>query len=173
MMGSSHHQLKSYLCVDYPGLVENEQEAIRTLGGMARLEQTFARRNTKLLLNFTPNNLFSKMLCSSQITDDDDNNDANETSTGGIRRSSSSNNINNDETANNNEETNLLESGDIPTSGGNSSGTGAGSSIPKQNEFISMPCLLMSIKKSSTTDSSSKFGVKIIGKIKKVGRFII
>ncbi len=59
--------LPQYICVDYPGYVKNDTEAIRSLGGMERIEQTFQRRNRKLFLNFTPDNLFSKMLCSNII----------------------------------------------------------------------------------------------------------
>ena len=56
-----------FFCVDYPGLVENEKEAIKTLGGMSRIEQSFQKRNAKLLLNFNPENIFSKSLCSTQL----------------------------------------------------------------------------------------------------------
>ncbi len=59
--------LPQFICVDYPGYVKNDSEAIRSLGGMERIEQTFQRRNRKLFLNFTPDNLFSKMLCSNII----------------------------------------------------------------------------------------------------------
>lgn len=59
--------LSQYICVDYPGYVENDAEAIRTLGGIERIEQTFERKNRKLFLNFTPDNLFAKMLCSNTI----------------------------------------------------------------------------------------------------------
>ena len=59
--------LAQYICVDYPCFVENDDKAIRTLGGMERIEQTFQRRNRKLFLNFTPDNLFAKLLCSNII----------------------------------------------------------------------------------------------------------
>lgn len=59
--------LAQYICVDYPCYVENDEKAIRTLGGMERIEQTFQRRNRKLFLNFTPENLFAKLLCSNII----------------------------------------------------------------------------------------------------------
>lgn len=59
--------LAQYICVDYPCYVENDQKAIRTLGGIERIEQTFQRRNRKLFLNFTPENLFAKLLCSNII----------------------------------------------------------------------------------------------------------
>lgn len=58
---------RQFICVDYPGYVENDEKAIRTLGGMDRIEQTFQRKTRKLFLNFTPDNLFSKMLCSNII----------------------------------------------------------------------------------------------------------
>ena len=58
---------RQFICVDYPGYVENDDKAIRTLGGIDRIEQTFQRKTRKLFLNFTPDNLFSKMLCSNII----------------------------------------------------------------------------------------------------------
>ena len=60
-------QMRQFVCVDYPAFVQNDAQAIRSLGGMNRIEQTFQRRNRKLFLNFTPDNLFAKSVCSNLI----------------------------------------------------------------------------------------------------------
>ena len=59
--------MRRFISVDYPGFVDNDQLALRTLGGIDRIEQTFQRRNRKLFLNFTPDNLFAKSLSSNII----------------------------------------------------------------------------------------------------------
>ena len=59
--------MRRFISVDYPGFVENDELALRTLGGIDRIEQTFQRRNRKLFLNFTPDNLFAKSLSSNLI----------------------------------------------------------------------------------------------------------
>lgn len=162
---SIQHSLKSYLCIDYPGLVENEWEAIRTLGGMQRLNQTFSRRNTKLLLNFNPDNLFSKILCSSQIEEAASAPDVAATAAASAAAATAFNETTVSTANDDLDNTDNMTSGNLNNSFGNAT-TSNVSSMPKQNEFISMPCLLMSVKKVST--DSNKFDVKIIGKIKKV-----
>jgi hypothetical protein len=57
----------SFVCIDYPGFVENISKAIETLGGHDRIEQEFKRRHGKLLLNYTPDNIFAKMITSNLI----------------------------------------------------------------------------------------------------------
>jgi hypothetical protein len=59
-------QLPNILCIDYPGCVENADNALSTLGGIERIEKAFFNRNGKLFLNYNPNNIFSKVLCSSE-----------------------------------------------------------------------------------------------------------
>lgn len=142
--------LKSYLCIDYPALIKNESEAIRTLGGIQRLNQTFSRRNTKILLNFSPNNIFSKMLCSSQIDEIE------EVLTS---KKDSSDFIEKDNTDNLSSSINEVQ---------NSSYTRSInlSYIPRQNDFLIMPCLLLSVKQKVT--NTTKCDTKVIGKIKKV-----
>lgn len=149
-MDSKSVNLKSLLCIDYPALVENEKEAIRTLGGMDRLNQAFSRRNSKLLLNFTPDNIFAKMLCSNQI------NEANEemTNIDSHNTPGYSNMTSNDAKA---DDDNRNDHFHHSTSNNNK----------QQNEFISIPGLLLSVRKNK----NSKFDTKIIGKIKKVYSF--
>jgi general transcription factor 3C polypeptide 5 (transcription factor C subunit 1) len=59
-------QLPSILCIDYPGYVESAENAVRTLGGIERIEKAFFSHHGKLFLNYCPNNIFSKVLCSSE-----------------------------------------------------------------------------------------------------------
>ena len=63
----TEQNLKSYICIDYPGYVVNADNAIKTLGGIERIEKTFQNRNGKLFLNYNPENIFTKVLCSSKI----------------------------------------------------------------------------------------------------------
>ena len=123
-VSNSNHQ---FICVDYPGLVENESEAIRTLGGMNRIEQTFQRRNRKLFLNFNPDNIFSKMLCSAQIE------------TPSNAKTNQNDDLSNPESSNLNDS----DAQFVPKS------STSASTATNVNELISMPCLLMSIKKST------------------------
>lgn len=127
--------LKTFYCIDYPGCVENEKEAIRTLGGLNRIQQTFQKKSSKFLLNFTPDNIFSKMLCSTTI---EDPNERKETGEDGKAESTKTDQ---------NRET--LTTPNISNS--------------KSNELISMPCLLMSFKKTEKP--------AIIGKIKTIYTF--
>jgi hypothetical protein len=166
---SSSGTLKSFLCVDYPAYVKNESEAIRTLGGMDRLTQTFSRRHSKLLLNYTPDNIFAKLICSSSINEaeseqqDTDSSSQTPAATIGTssRRSSQSNFSNED------------------TGGSGSAGGGVNYSTSKLNDFIAMPCLLMSVRKSSAgiptasqgEAASIKYEAKLVGRIKKVYTF--
>jgi hypothetical protein len=64
-MSNSNSSGRVFVCVNYPGLVKNDTEAIRTLGGIERISAALSKRNGKLLLNFSPSNIFSKTLCSS------------------------------------------------------------------------------------------------------------
>jgi hypothetical protein len=155
--------LKVLLCVDYPAYVKNESEAIRTLGGMERLKQTFSRRNTKLLLNYTPDNIFSKMLCSSQINEEETNSGGTSSHHSSLNRQQSS--IDDDE-LNNNKSATATSSSSTPPKNEAKHGHSI-SNTSKQSDFISMPCLLMSVRKNE----SKKFEARIIGKIKKVYTF--
>lgn len=141
--------LKSYLCIDYPALIKNEFEAIRTLGGMQRLNQTFSRRNTKILLNFSPNNIFSKMLCSSQIDEIEGEPAKKKDFIDSLEKNNTENLsiINDVQNSSNNRSINL-------------------SYIPRQNDFLTMPCLLLSVKQKVTDPIYCD--TKVIGKIKKV-----
>lgn len=134
--------IRQFICVDYPGLVENESEAIRTLGGMNRIEQTFQRRNHKLFLNFNPDNIFFKMLCSTTI----------ETSPQ-LLTSSSANKTNQNEEANDSNVANLNESDAQSTS-----------KTALSNELASMPCLLMTVSKKTLKTN-------LIGRIDKIYTF--
>jgi hypothetical protein len=64
-MTNSSSSGRMFACINYPGLVKNDEEAIRTLGGIERISAALSKRNGKLLLNFSPSNIFSKTLCSS------------------------------------------------------------------------------------------------------------
>lgn len=144
--------LKTFFCIDYPGLVKNEKEAIRTLGGETRVQQTLnsKKHNTKLLLNFTPDNIFSKVLCSNQFDDP---------------------------TAVNEDESNLKENPSSSGEGDSNETTKPKNEFPKEttqlnhkhNDLISMPCFLMSVKKNKKNPNEYK--QEIIGKIKTMYNF--
>ncbi|CAF0742732.1 unnamed protein product [Brachionus calyciflorus] len=135
--------LKTFMCIDYPGLVKNEHEAIRTLGGMDRITQSFSRKNCNLLLNFTPDNIFSKSLCSNQI---DDPNESQYSST-----QASHSDIDEPKNEVKNESTNN------PVV-----------SSSRQTDFVPMPCLVMKVK---ILKNAKKPQVEIIGKVKRVYNF--
>ncbi len=128
MNEKSSLNLKNFICVDYPGLVENEQEAIRTLGGINRIEQTFQRRNRKLFLNFNPDNIFSKMLCSAQIETTNPQQSAKQT---------------------NNDDCGQTDSDNPQFTPKSSTNT----TLPViSNDLISMPCLLLKVVNSTKTE---------------------
>jgi hypothetical protein len=125
---------KTFCCIDYPGYVQNEKEAIRTLGGLTRIQQTFQKKNSKFLLNFAPDNIFSKMLCSTTIEDPNERKEAGEDGKDPVKGDFSRDTLTTPNVSNN-----------------------------KSNELVSMPCLLMSFKKSSKP--------ALIGKIKTIYTF--
>jgi hypothetical protein len=137
---------RQFICIDYPGLVENDSEAIRTLGGMNRIEQTFQRPSRKLFLNYNPDNIFSKMLCSAQI----------ETSPHLLLNSNISSNSNDDNTPRlSQDETNASNDPDDPPV------------TPKSthvNDLVSMPCFLMKIKNKSLK-------TQLIGRVDRIYTF--
>jgi hypothetical protein len=119
---------RQFICIDYPGLVENDSEAIRTLGGMNRIEQTFQRPSRKLFLNYNPDNIFSKMLCSAQI----------ETSPHLLLNSKTTNGANTPKSGQ--DETNASNDPTDPPV------------TPKSthlSDLVSMPCFLITIKKKT------------------------
>jgi hypothetical protein len=50
-----------YMCIDSPGYVVNPENAIKTLGGIERIEKSFQSRNGILFLNYNPENIFKPM----------------------------------------------------------------------------------------------------------------
>ena len=149
------NKLKTFFCIDYPGLVKNEQEAIRTLGGIDRIEQAFQRKSTKFLLNYTPDNIFSKMLGSSTIEQASDE-DSNSQTTESV--SSFSNNRQNNE-----------NDFGFGFSGNNNYKEISASN--KFNDILTMPCLLMSIKTIKNENKRQIKNVQIVGKVKKIFNF--
>ncbi|XP_055710450.1 general transcription factor 3C polypeptide 5 [Phlebotomus papatasi] len=51
---------KKTILVEYPGLVNNVDKCLRTLGGIGKLSETFGNEKKRLELKFTPENLYSK-----------------------------------------------------------------------------------------------------------------
>jgi hypothetical protein len=137
--------LRKFICIDYPGVVENEAEAIRTLGGYDRIYQAFARKNSKILVNYTPDNIFSKMICSVQIDEPDSNNDQDAASSQNDAGENDLSDLHHDTSGQLSRDTTNLKN--------------------KNTDFI-MPCLIMSVKKS--TSEPTKYESKIIGKVKKM-----
>ncbi|KAJ9599307.1 hypothetical protein L9F63_010221 [Diploptera punctata] len=58
-----HNFDKQLVLVEYPGVVENEEKAIRTLGGLHNISTTYSLRNRRLELRFRPDDAFSKPAC--------------------------------------------------------------------------------------------------------------
>jgi hypothetical protein len=159
-MSSEKSKLKSFYCIEYPGYVENEENAMKTLGGIDRIQQCFQRSNSKLLLNFTPDNMFSKMLCSTTPNDSSSiSNDAIISSNQSGSSSRASETLSESTlTPENSKSFNLTQSNNF-------------------NETVSIPCLLMSVRKlkksksNTSKDSESKFEAKIIGNIRRIYSF--
>lgn len=147
--------LRSYICVDYPGYVKNDEKAILTLGGMDRIKQTFQRKNRKLFLNFQPDNLFSKMLCSDIIeTTSQFNHNVN---TSKFTNEDNETSNTKDEFENKLEEKNVVLSRNY-----------------LNHDLITMPCLLMRVKKkkkSSDKNEKSILTTEIIGSIERIYTF--
>lgn len=144
--------LPKYICVDYPGYVKNDEEALRTLGGMDRINQTFQRKNRKLFLNYTPDNIFSKMLCSNIIEP------THQTNQGPARAG----NIDEQDTATNSEFEHK----------GNEEKNVVLSRAALNQDLISMPCLLMKVKKMKSKEpGKTELEATIIGSINKIYTF--
>ncbi|XP_069699295.1 general transcription factor 3C polypeptide 5 isoform X2 [Periplaneta americana] len=58
-----HRFDRKLILVEYPGVVENEEKAIRTLGGLQNISTTYSLRNRRLELRFRPDDAFSKPAC--------------------------------------------------------------------------------------------------------------
>lgn len=144
-------KLTDFMCIDYPAFVKNDAEAIRTLGGIDRIEQVFQHRNGKLLLNFNPDNIFSKTLCSTSI----DTARLNESVTQPHQENEQS-----------------IENCD-PHDSKNVVSTNL--SVNRNNDYgnqYSMPCLLMSVKKSKCTSGGERpFEASIVGSVKRFYNF--
>jgi hypothetical protein len=55
------YNLKNYICIDSLCYVVNPENAIKTLGGIERIEKSFQSRNGNLFLNYNPENIFKPM----------------------------------------------------------------------------------------------------------------
>ncbi|KAF2904878.1 hypothetical protein ILUMI_01295 [Ignelater luminosus] len=51
---------RKLLCIEYPGMVENVDRMIETLGGMHSIEMAVGNHNRRLELRFRPDDIFSK-----------------------------------------------------------------------------------------------------------------
>ncbi|XP_033606332.1 general transcription factor 3C polypeptide 5 isoform X1 [Cryptotermes secundus] len=58
-----HNFDRQLVLVEYPGVVENEDRAIRTLGGLQNISTTYSLKNRRLELRFRPDDAFSKPAC--------------------------------------------------------------------------------------------------------------
>jgi hypothetical protein len=155
-------ELKKFNVIDYPALVENHEEAIHTLGGRERVYQAFARKHSKLLLNFTPDNIFSKMICSS-VVEEQQHQSSNEESYQ-TAKNDKDDLINNSHNNNND----ILGTESVPS-------RETTLLKDKDNDLI-LPCLLMKVKKVNKTEGdastqNTEFKTEIIGKIKRIYGF--
>ncbi|XP_012278191.1 general transcription factor 3C polypeptide 5 [Orussus abietinus] len=63
ILPGGHRFDKKFLCIKYPGNVENPEKAIETLGGITTISTTVSTRNRRLELHFRPGDGYSKPAC--------------------------------------------------------------------------------------------------------------
>ncbi|XP_067002330.2 general transcription factor 3C polypeptide 5 [Anabrus simplex] len=54
---------KQFICVEYPGVVVNEENMLRTLGGIHNISTAYLEKNRRLELRFRPDDVYSKPAC--------------------------------------------------------------------------------------------------------------
>lgn len=62
--GGKYLMPQKLVCVEYPGLVQNPEAMIETLGGKSALAKAFGDTSRRLELRFRPQDIFSKPTCS-------------------------------------------------------------------------------------------------------------
>ena len=137
---------RTFYGINYPAHVVNEQNAIKTLGGAERVEQVFQRKNGKLLLNFQPDNIFSKLLCSTQLDSGGAAADEPQTPFGESTHDLSQLQVSHHQAAPTTASAQLLATG-------------------QNDQQPLMPCLLMQVKKKNKNKSPE---VKILGVVSRM-----
>ncbi|XP_053655427.2 general transcription factor 3C polypeptide 5 [Cherax quadricarinatus] len=57
-------KLRQFMCIEYPGLVENVDKMIETLGGIQKISEVYCEDNRRMELRFRPNDVYCKPTCS-------------------------------------------------------------------------------------------------------------
>lgn len=60
---SSTGKLRQFMCIEYPGLVENVDKTIETLGGIEKISEVYCEDNRRMELRFRPNDVYCKPTC--------------------------------------------------------------------------------------------------------------
>ncbi|XP_045108931.1 general transcription factor 3C polypeptide 5-like isoform X2 [Portunus trituberculatus] len=56
-------KLRQFVCIEYPGLVENVDNMINTLGGLEKISEVYCEDNRRMELRFRPNDVYCKPTC--------------------------------------------------------------------------------------------------------------
>ncbi|XP_066955131.1 general transcription factor 3C polypeptide 5 isoform X1 [Macrobrachium rosenbergii] len=60
---SGSGKLRQFVCVEYPGLVNNVDNMIETLGGIEKISEVYCEDNRRMELRFRPNDVYCKPTC--------------------------------------------------------------------------------------------------------------
>ncbi|KAK3864002.1 hypothetical protein Pcinc_030264 [Petrolisthes cinctipes] len=56
-------KLRQFMCIEYPGLVENVPNMIETLGGIEKISEVYCEDNRRMELRFRPSDVYCKPTC--------------------------------------------------------------------------------------------------------------
>jgi len=64
----STEESSGLVCIEYPGVVQNPEKAIKTLGGLKNIGQVVSESNRRLELRFRPDDVYCKPTCGERHT---------------------------------------------------------------------------------------------------------
>lgn len=56
-------KLRQFVCIEYPGLVQNVDNMVSTLGGIEKISQVYCEDNRRMELRFRPSDVYCKPTC--------------------------------------------------------------------------------------------------------------
>ncbi|XP_063241517.1 general transcription factor 3C polypeptide 5 isoform X2 [Bacillus rossius redtenbacheri] len=63
MSENEHNFDRQFVCVEYPGVVHNDDLMLKTLGGITNISRTYSKKNRRLELRFRPDDAYCKPTC--------------------------------------------------------------------------------------------------------------
>ncbi|KAK7083317.1 General transcription factor 3C polypeptide 5 [Halocaridina rubra] len=60
---STPSKLRQFVCIEYPGLVNNVDNMLKTLGGVEKISEVYCEDNRRMELRFRPNDVYCKPTC--------------------------------------------------------------------------------------------------------------